>query len=97
MKPSSSPTRKSSSSTRISLTMPPMPPPRKQSFDEVRRQRLLLKQLPPQDFDPQYCQDLNREETKAMNDLTKILKDAAGKGKVERNNTAIDWVSNNYA
>ncbi|XP_065058354.1 prickle planar cell polarity protein 3-like [Rhopilema esculentum] len=63
----------------------PEPPPRKESFIEVERQRRLLNQLPPQDFDPKFCSTLNRKQKQAMNKMSDIKKQAAGKGKLSDN------------
>ena len=63
----------------------PQPPKRKESFAEVERQRKLLNQLPPQDFDPKFCSTLNRKQKQAMNKMGSIKKEAAGKGKLTGN------------
>ena len=60
----------------------PVPPQRKESFGEVERQRKLLNQLPPQDFDPKFCSTLNRKQKQAMNKMSDIKKQAASKGKL---------------
>lgn len=66
-------------------TIVPVPPKRKESIGEVERQRKLLSQLPPQDFDPKFCSTLNRRQKQAMNKMGDIKKEAAGKGKLAGN------------
>ena len=63
----------------------PLPPNRKDSFAEVERQRKLLNQLPPQDFDPKFCSTLNRKQKHAMHKMDNIKREAAGKGKLTGN------------
>eukprot|EP00794_Sanderia_malayensis_P006934 gene6934-7713_t len=58
----------------------PAPPPRKESYREMQKYRERLNQLPPQDFDPKYCNTLNRRERQAMNKLADIKRQAAGRG-----------------
>ena len=69
----------------IAKSSAPLPPSRKESFAEVERQRKLLSQLPPQDFDPKFCSTLNRKQKVAMNKMSSIKKEAAGKGKLTGN------------
>ncbi len=45
-----------------------------------------VNQLPPQDFDPKYCNTLDRREKQAMNKLADIQRAAAGRGKLTENN-----------
>ncbi len=40
-----------------------------------------MNQLPPQDFDPKYCNTLDRREKQAMNKLADTKREAAGRGK----------------
>ena len=63
----------------------PVPPKRRESYEGVERQRKLLSQLPPQDFDPKFCSTLNRKHKQAMNKMVDIKKQAAGKGKLAGN------------
>lgn len=69
----------------VAKSSAPLPPSRKESFAEVERQRKLLSQLPPQDFDPKFCSTLNRKQKVAMNKMSSIKKEAAGKGKLTGN------------
>ena len=54
-----------------------------------------MRQIPPQDFDSNYCYDLDDvEKQELLCYVTKVQEDAIGKGVEKRNNFEHDLVSN---
>ena len=65
--------------------------------DDESRHQMLMKQLPPHDFDPEYCYGLSEVEKEELIQFAKQLQErSVGKGILKQNHMESDLVRKTY-